>query len=193
MSRIRKCPECEMVLNDGARACGCGWKDAAATRAPGYTLGYRQCDYSADGLCCRYPGTTTDDTKTGAGPWYCLFHYERSYPSFLAEVVRASQSYQQQTRQQVLEQHQVQAVAYCHERQLDTVAQQIQSIKTLLLAMRAKMGSKVNTTWATVALDRLAKGEQVQLIVEEKANAALGVKRQSDWWSTADCKLRQED
>lgn len=66
--------------------------------------GYKQCEWRADGVQCRYPGTISTNTKEG-GPWYCGLHFQCDSAAYGASVVEASKDYQHPTAEQIEAEH----------------------------------------------------------------------------------------
>jgi len=161
-----------MVLNEGARACGCGWKDPSY-KAPGYPLGYRQCDARHGALRCKYPGNISSDTK-GGGPWQCSPHFEAEAGStFAAELVIASQDYvHSPVKVRLLTEAKSEAAAFCEERGLNSRQKMVEFMRK----EGAKIGTKTGgLDWAHKIMARIQAGESLPMISEEKARTALGL------------------
>jgi hypothetical protein len=67
-----------------------------AEKPEALALGYHQCEWTANGLRCQYPGTTshnlsTDpDRNTSRGPWFCRAHAAMPDGHIGAQIVEAS-------------------------------------------------------------------------------------------------------
>jgi len=66
-------------------------------------LGYSQCEWIADGQRCRYPGSSSSNTK-GHGPWYCTAHAGslllHDGPVVAAQIVERSMNYRHLTMEE---------------------------------------------------------------------------------------------
>ena len=178
MPKIRKCPDCEMVLNEGAHACGCGWREEGY-KAVGYPLGYRQCDWRSNNLRCKYPGTISRGVQ-GDQPWYCSLHYECEGGLFGDQIVTASQEYRHWTAVEREDALQAEAVKFCADMGLETVTDMRQYVRKITSEIAKRMTGPGNTAWATKIMDRLGNGEKVGFRSEELARDALGLPRERE-------------
>lgn len=161
MSKNRKCPDCDMVLNEGAHACGCGWREPGH-KTVAYPLGYRQCDWRATERC-RFPASLSTATD-GSGPWYCSAHHACSSGFMGDDIVQASRSYK-------------------HAVDTDLQARSVQFCKSLGLQNRIAMVEwvkhcpkhKPGIGWAIAAMEKVRAGQSVPFRTEELARQALGL------------------
>lgn len=104
------CPACDTPLRRGARSCSCGWMAQGVSKQS--PLGYSQCDWEADGLRCRYPGSMSTNLAC-TGPWYCQPHYSCRDPLFGAQIVQASMDYKHPTEDEIVAETRRRQHAYC--------------------------------------------------------------------------------
>lgn len=79
MSKIKYCPECQIVITPGNDFCSCGWKSGKSTKKEQNHHKYHDddrkglCDWEGNGRECTSPGVHSFNTK-GKGEWYCFKH-----------------------------------------------------------------------------------------------------------------------
>jgi hypothetical protein len=116
----------------------------------------------------------------GGGPWYCRWHWQCESGVIGERIVIESRNYRPQISsyrnhdaeavfQQTLRDANESAAAYCRERGITTARQ----ARAYVLANRVGK-AKPGVEWAHRIMARIADGERVPMIVEQKARAALG-------------------
>lgn len=71
--------------------------------------GYTQCSWMADGIHCLYPGSISHNIS-GAGPWFCRWHFDCTDPVYGQYVVDESKSYRHLTEAEKMRKRQTQAI-----------------------------------------------------------------------------------
>ena len=136
--RAALCASCGSKYDADEGACpACGEiQPIAGKTQKSWPLGYRQCDWSANGKQCRHPATISQDTR-GEGQVFCSLHYACTDPAFGAQVVQASRDYVH-VKPGLTEQDQLAAEAYCKLHGLNTIDDKRAFIRKCLSSIAAR-------------------------------------------------------
>ena len=74
------------------------------------SLGYTQCSWESGGIRCLYPGSISHNIS-GAGPWFCRWHFDCTDPIYGMQVIDQSKSYRHVSEREKLRDRQSQALA----------------------------------------------------------------------------------
>ena len=133
-----------------------------------------QCAYELDGQRCQYTGTLAT-TTLGDGPFFCRWHFECASPAVGEEIIRQSRDYKSSTS----------AVDQARARYLAgdppparirkmSVAECRAEIKRLLPGIG---GRPPGTDWAVRIMDRIAAGEKLSMISEQRRGKRCNCRR----------------
>ena len=186
--KMRLCGNCGTRYPVADPRCpDCGTHAQRARSAVERSAPMESCAWVSDRRC-NYPATMSS-TTLGDGPWFCQFHFECSDPIAGADIVAASHDYTAPPATQgrrhplveavaarVLAQANSEAKAYCQDLGLTTVPQ----MRAHVAKIAPKIGQSGGLDWARKIMARIAAGESLPLISEQKARAALGLPSVAD-------------
>jgi hypothetical protein len=143
-------------------------------------LGYRSCDWNANGERCRFPGTISPSTNGENAQWFCSQHFGCSDPVVGADVLHASMDYKHPTRAELEDEQQRQVRASLkadnlHRRDEETMRQYTERLR--LAARRSMRGIESEQwrglNWAQRIQERVRAGESMPLLAIANATEAL--------------------
>ena len=173
-AKDQRCPECATHMPRGTQL---GDRcveiaDAKGGKHLSYFVPGGTCEWRAGEQRCKFPASMSSATD-GSGPWYCSAHADCQDPVAGSDYVEASQDYDKAGIARSKQLHeQKAAAAYCQAHGLTTQADMVAHMRQSLGRIGNRPG---NLDWAHRIMARIAAGESLPMIAEEKARKALGL------------------